>query len=99
MTTAEASQDSALAYPVPVAASLIGIGPLRAWDLVREGKIHSFVEDGRRLISRQAIEEYAAEQRQGEADAGSDVVTAAEYETQRASFVADTQEPVTASSA
>lgn len=96
MTTAEASQDSALAYPVPVAASLIGLGPLGTWNLVREGKLRSFVEDGRRLISRQALEDYLADQRDGEVDAGSDVVTAAAYETQRASILAELQEPVTA---
>jgi len=58
MTTVEEPRMTVLAYSVPVAARLIGVGPLRAWDLVREGTIPSFVEDGHRLISRQALEDY-----------------------------------------
>ena len=67
MTTAEASSD-ALAYSVPMAARLIGIGPGRTWDLIREGTIRSFTEGGRRLISRRALDEYV-EQRDAEARA------------------------------
>jgi hypothetical protein len=61
MTTAEAPSD-ALAYSVPMAARLIGIGPQRAWDLIREGAIRSFIQDGRRLVSRHALDEYVAGQ-------------------------------------
>jgi hypothetical protein len=61
MTTAEAPSD-ALAYSVPMAARLIGIGPQRAWDLICEGAIRSFMQDGRRLISRRAIDDYVAGQ-------------------------------------
>ena len=57
MTTVEAPLDT-LAYSVPMAARLIGIGPRRTWDLVREGTIGSFTEDGRRLVSRRALEDY-----------------------------------------
>jgi excisionase family DNA binding protein len=64
MTTAEAPSD-ALAYSVPMAARLIGVGPQRAWDLIREGAIRSFMSDGRRLISRHALDEYIASQENG----------------------------------
>jgi excisionase family DNA binding protein len=57
MTTAETPLDT-LAYSVPMAARLIGIGPRRTWDLIREGTISSFLEGGRRLVSRRALEEY-----------------------------------------
>ena len=63
MTTVEEPTTSVLAYSVPVAARLIGIGPLGAWDLVRDGTIPSFVEDGRRLISRQALEDYVTKRK------------------------------------
>jgi hypothetical protein len=57
MTTAEAPSDT-LAYSVPMAARLMGIGPRRTWDLIREGALRSFVEGGRHLVSRRALEEY-----------------------------------------
>ena len=96
MTTAESAHDGALAYPVPVAARLIGMGPLGTWDLVREGEIRSFMEGGRRLISREALDEYLAKQREGEVDSGSDVVRAAESVTQQASILGGIQESVAA---
>jgi excisionase family DNA binding protein len=51
-----------LAYSVPMAARLLGIGPGRTWDLIREGTIGSFTDGGRRLVSRRALEDYLAEQ-------------------------------------
>lgn len=47
-------------YSVPHAAILIGIGPLRLWEMVRENEIPSFTIDGRRLLSRRALDDYLA---------------------------------------
>lgn len=52
--------DERLAYSVPAAAKLIGISARRVWDMVRTKKIRSFKDEGRRLISRRALEEYVA---------------------------------------
>jgi hypothetical protein len=62
MTTSHVDESPTitLAYPVPMAARHIGMGPQRTWDLVREGTIDSFMEDGRRLVSRRALDEYVA---------------------------------------
>lgn len=48
-------------YSVPHAAVLIGVGPLRLWEMVRDNEIPSLTIDGRRLISRRALDDYLAE--------------------------------------
>mgnify|MGYP001340588564 CR=1 FL=1 len=50
----------ALAYSVPVAGRLIGLSPRQAWRLVKAGKLRSYMDGGRRLVSRRALEEYVA---------------------------------------
>lgn len=55
------SADERLSYSVPAAAKIIGISPRRLWDLVRDKKIRSFIAEGRRLISRRALEVYVDE--------------------------------------
>jgi hypothetical protein len=57
----ELEPDGRLAYPVPAAAEVIGISSRRLWDLIRDKKIKSFMAEGRRLISRKALEVYVAE--------------------------------------
>ncbi len=57
----ELEPDGKLAYSVPAAAEVIGISSRRVWDLVRDKKIKSFIAEGRRLISRKALELYVAE--------------------------------------
>jgi len=47
-----------LAYSIPNAAKAVGISARRMWDLVSGKKVTSFREGQRRLISRQALEEY-----------------------------------------
>ena len=51
-------RDDALAYSVPDAAAVIAISERRLWDHIRAGKIRSFRDGSRRLISRKALEEY-----------------------------------------
>jgi excisionase family DNA binding protein len=60
-TSGTDATDERLAYSVPDAAGLIGLSPRRTWDLVRLRRIKSFMEGGRRLISRRALEAYVAE--------------------------------------
>jgi len=48
------------AYSVPHAATLIGVGPLRLWEMVRDNEIPSFTIDGHRLISRRTLDDYLA---------------------------------------
>lgn len=65
----ELEPDGKLAYPVTAAAAVIGISSRRVWDLIRDKKIRSFMAEGRRLISRKALETYVAER---EAASGED---------------------------
>lgn len=71
-SSADATDDLAevrpdkLAYSVPEAAVLISLSERGVWNLLRARKIKSFMEGGRRLISRRALESYVAE-REGEA--------------------------------
>lgn len=57
---ASATGDTAISYSVRNAAPLIGVSERRMWDLVKEGKVRSFMDGGRRLVSRRALEEYVA---------------------------------------
>lgn len=57
----ELEPDGRLAYPVPAAAAVIGISARRVWDLIRDKKIKSFMAEGRRLISRTALQAYVEE--------------------------------------
>lgn len=52
--------DIPVSYRVPRAAELIGVSERRMWDMVRDRRIESFMAEGRRLISRRALEEYVA---------------------------------------
>lgn len=49
-----------LAYSVGAAAKLIGLSERRTWDRVGAGDIESYMDGGRRLISRRALEDYVA---------------------------------------
>lgn len=49
-----------LAYSVGAAAKLIGLSERRTWDRVGTGEIESYMDGGRRLISRRALEDYVA---------------------------------------
>ena len=55
------AEETVPSYSVPNAAILIGIGPLKLWQMVRGNQIRSFTTDGRRFISRQALDDYLAE--------------------------------------
>jgi len=57
-----------LAYSVPEAADLIGISARRLWDHVRTRKIKTFRDGTRRLISRQACEDFIALREAAEQD-------------------------------
>jgi excisionase family DNA binding protein len=57
----ELQPDGKLCYPVEAAAEVIGISSRRLWDLIRDKKIKSFKAEGRRLISRTALETYVTE--------------------------------------
>ncbi len=57
----DADTEGVLSYSVPNAAILLGIGPLRLWEMIRGNEIRSFTTDGRRFISRRALDEYLAE--------------------------------------
>lgn len=50
-----------VSYSVPNAAIFIGVGPLRLWEMIRKNEIPSFTADGRRFISRRALDDYLAE--------------------------------------
>lgn len=49
-----------LAYSVPAAGKLIGLSTRQAWRLVGSGALKSYMDGGRRLVSRRALEEYVA---------------------------------------
>jgi excisionase family DNA binding protein len=59
-TDATAPLDEPLAYSVPQAAKLIGLSTRRTWDRVWDGELASYMDGGRRLVSRAAIEAYVA---------------------------------------
>lgn len=61
MSGTELEPDGILAYSVPAASKVIGISSRRVWDLVRDKKIKSFIAEGRRLISRKALQDYINE--------------------------------------
>jgi len=47
-----------LAYDVPVAGRLIGLGATKTWELVRSGDLPSIRIGRRRLVTRQALHEF-----------------------------------------
>lgn len=46
-----------LAYDVPAAGRLIGLGRTKTWELVRSGELASIRVGRRRLVTRQALQE------------------------------------------
>lgn len=56
-----ASSTPPLAYSVPQAAALLGLGESKLWSLVRAGRIRVTKFDRRTVISRSELERLAAE--------------------------------------
>lgn len=48
----------ALAYDVPSAGRLIGVGTTKAWELVRSGELATVRIGRRRLVTRKALHEF-----------------------------------------
>ena len=66
MTSATSSgDDGTLAYPVPIAAKLIGIGTTLAWELVRSGQLGSIRVNRRVVVPRQSLEEFLRQRLDG----------------------------------
>lgn len=59
--TARAISPLALAYPVPVAAALLGLGVSKTWAAVREGKIRVTRFGRRTVVARSEIERLVVE--------------------------------------
>jgi excisionase family DNA binding protein len=58
MSTVESSVVEALAYDVPAAARLMGVGTTKAWELVRSGQLPSIRIGRRRQVTRQALGQF-----------------------------------------
>jgi excisionase family DNA binding protein len=58
MSNVESSVVAALAYDVPAAARLMGVGTTKAWELVRPGQLPSIRIGRRRLVTRQALDRF-----------------------------------------
>ncbi len=51
-----------LAYPIPEAADLLGVGYVKVYELIREGELETFRVGRRRLCSAAAIQRYIERQ-------------------------------------
>ena len=55
MSTDNAPVADVLAYDVPAAGRLLGVGTTKAWELVRSGELPTIRIGRRRLVTRQAL--------------------------------------------
>lgn len=59
--------DDKLAYSVDEAAELLGIGRTLAYDLIRDGRLHSLKLGQRRLVAKADLVAFVESLRRGEA--------------------------------
>ena len=58
MNTEHGSIADVLAYDVPVAGRLIGVGSTKAWELVRSGDLPTIRIGRRRLVTKRALQAF-----------------------------------------